>query len=86
MGDETNLETKIKEILGELAGAASMCWIDRPAGVFDSVQAQSFVQEAVNKIIAINNRKEIIAAKIIGLQEAMRPLLEEWSKLEKDEK
>jgi hypothetical protein len=27
------------------------------------------------------SRREILAAKIIGLQEAMRPLLEEWSKL-----
>ena len=28
-------ERTIKNVLGELAGYASLCWIERPIGVFD---------------------------------------------------
>lgn len=37
---------KMCNILGELAGAASMCWIPRPSGEFDSSQAIKFVDQA----------------------------------------
>ncbi len=88
MGDDTPLETEIKRILGELAGAASMCWEPKPSHhIFDSTQACSFVQHATNEVMfALKNldRKAILAAQILGHQEAMRPLLEEWSKLNKD--
>lgn len=41
---------EIKTVLGELAGASSLCWGPKPKGVFDSIQASIFVNEAYNKI------------------------------------
>lgn len=41
----------IEEILGQLAGAASTCWIPNTgAAEFDSVQASKFVDEALAQI------------------------------------
>lgn len=51
MGDDTEIEKRIKEILGELAGATSLCWTETPKGIFDSTQAISFVQQATNKVL-----------------------------------
>lgn len=40
-----------RELLGQLAGAASMCWIPRPGEqVFDSEQAGRFVEYAVHRL------------------------------------
>jgi hypothetical protein len=38
------------ELLGELAGAASMCWAPRPVGVFDSTAASAFVDDALERL------------------------------------
>lgn len=84
MGDDTELEKAIKEILGKLAGAASMCWSPRPSGVFESELAVSFMQQSTNEIMRLlknQDRKAVLAAQIVGHQEAMRPLLEEWSNI-----
>jgi len=54
MNDDTKLEKEIKTILDQLAGAASLCWT--PKGVFDSTQAISSVQQATNKIMALNTK------------------------------
>lgn len=40
----------IEEIVGQLAGAASMCWEPRPTGVFVSEEASAFVDAAVEAI------------------------------------
>lgn len=87
MGDDSLLEQKIKQILGELAGSASMCWKPRPSNqVFDSTQACSFVQKATNEVMVAITKKDRLAATLLGMTEAMRPLLEEWSELNKNEK
>lgn len=43
-------DQEVLRILGELAGAASMCWEPTPTGVFDSTLAQSFVMKAYAEI------------------------------------
>lgn len=40
----------LSRILHELAGAASLCWEPRPAGVFDSQLAIQFVEQALSEI------------------------------------
>jgi Ser/Thr protein kinase RdoA (MazF antagonist) len=51
-------ERDITQIVGECAGAVSVCWaeIDK-AGIFDSTQAAKHVQEALAEIIAAGYRK-----------------------------
>jgi len=47
-------ERTIKNVLGELAGYASLCWIERPIGVFDSTEASKAVDKAeaeINKLL-----------------------------------
>jgi hypothetical protein len=46
----TTNQPDIDKTLGELAGAASMCWTPKPTGVFDSEQATKFVDEAKAQI------------------------------------
>jgi len=41
---------KDEEILGELAGSASLCWQPRPTGVFDSTEATKFVTQALSAL------------------------------------
>lgn len=43
-------DKQLKEALGELAGACSLCWNPKPSGVFDSTQASKFVDEYFEKI------------------------------------
>jgi hypothetical protein len=40
----------VKEVLGQLAGAASMCWEPAPTGVFESEYASEFVELAHSRI------------------------------------
>jgi hypothetical protein len=42
------------EILGLLAGAASMCWQPRPTGEFDSSAASRFVDAALERLKEIS--------------------------------
>jgi len=42
--------TTVSELLGQLAGAASMCWDPRPTGVFDSVTASRYVDGALIRL------------------------------------
>lgn len=44
-----------EELLGQLAGAASVCWEPKPTGVFDSTQASSFVDQAHSRMIELMN-------------------------------
>jgi hypothetical protein len=39
-----------EQLLGQLAGAASLCWDPRPDGVFDADQAAAFVDAAVARL------------------------------------
>jgi len=39
-----------KEIIGELAGYASLCWQPRPTGVFDSTEASKAVDQALTAL------------------------------------
>lgn len=63
MGDDTELEKRIKEILGELAGSASLCWTETPKGVFNSTQAISFVQQATNGVMAVLRQSQALDEK-----------------------
>jgi len=70
-------DAKFRELVGIAIGEASMCWSEIPSGVFDSARAK----ELVDRICAYKNRKQELESQIIALQESMRPLLDEWSKL-----
>jgi len=48
-----------KEIIGELAGYASLCWQPRPTGVFDSTEASKAVDQALSAL-----RECVLAKKI----------------------
>ena len=43
------LRQKLPEILGVLAGAASLCWTPKPTGEFDSTLASYFVDRALKE-------------------------------------
>ncbi len=64
----------LKETLGQLAGAASLCWESRPTGVFDPATAQKFVDEAVEKLQAVHESQE---KKIKVMREALEKI--KWS-------
>ena len=49
----------IKEIVTRLAGSASLCWTETPAGVFDSTQALKFTDEALSEIEAEIEKRKI---------------------------
>lgn len=51
--DAERLRQKLPEILGVLAGAASLCWEPRPTGVFDSSLASMFVDRALKECDAV---------------------------------
>ena len=42
----------ISQIVGECAGAVSVCWDEVPTGIFDSTQASKHVEAAVAEILA----------------------------------
>ena len=68
---------KFRELVGIAIGEASMCWSEIPNGIFDSTRAKKLVDRICNHY----DRKKELEAMIIGHQESMRPLLEEWAKL-----
>jgi len=47
-------DREVARILGELAGAASLCWNPRPTGEFDSGAATKFVDQALRSLAATN--------------------------------
>ncbi|AVD99748.1 hypothetical protein SEA_FLAPPER_3 [Gordonia phage Flapper] len=56
---------KVETLLGELAGAASMCWEKiTAAGEFDSTKAKKIVEEAIEQLAEIH--PEIAAAEAIA--------------------
>jgi len=48
-----------KEIIGELAGYASLCWQPRPTGVFDSTEASKAVDQALQFLAQIEESKRL---------------------------
>lgn len=48
-----------REILGELAGAVSLCWEPRPTGVFDATTAKKWTDEALEKLVKAGLVKDI---------------------------
>ena len=68
-------EKTIKEILGQLAGAASLCW-DKPSlGVFDSVRAIQFVEEAYKEIEGILSKERAKVKELERQNKIMREAL-----------
>lgn len=62
MSDKT-----IASILGELAGAASLCWVPKPTGEFDSNRASGFVTDAENAIAAlIEDKTEELRMQVVA--------------------
>lgn len=51
----------VKNVLGELAGYASLCWSETPKGVFDSTQTSKAVDQAEREIkeLTRSHRKPI---------------------------
>jgi hypothetical protein len=50
-----DIESEIHRVIGECAGAVSMCWEPRPEGVFDSTQAVTYVEGAVARVLSVMN-------------------------------
>jgi hypothetical protein len=48
-----DFENEIRRVIGECAGAVSMCWDPRPIGVFDSTQAATYVEGAVARVLSV---------------------------------
>lgn len=44
---------EIDRVVGECAGAVSMCWEPRPEGVFDSTQATTYVRGAADRLNSV---------------------------------
>lgn len=57
------MRNELREILGELAGRASMCWSETPKGIFESSEANKAVDEAFVKIKENYIRKEELPDK-----------------------
>ena len=66
-----------RELVGQCIGEASMCWTESPKGAFKSDRAA----QLVDVICEWRDGKAEIESLIKGHMEAMRPLLETWSKL-----
>jgi hypothetical protein len=47
------LEKDAREVLGILAGHASMCWEPRPNGIFDSTEACKAVDAAFSRLSVV---------------------------------
>lgn len=69
-----------REVVGETIGEASMCWSETPTGVFDSERAVKLV----DRVMAHVDRKTELEVILMGFTEKMRPLLNEWSELNKE--
>jgi len=64
-----------------LAGYASLCWIERPIGVFDSTEASKAVDKAeaeINKLLLHRHTEAEVSAEDIAVT------IKEWSKIDKD--
>jgi hypothetical protein len=44
---------EIDRVVGECAGAVSLCWEPRPEGVFDSTQAVTYVRAAADRLNSV---------------------------------
>lgn len=67
---------QLREIIGQALGEASMCWSEVPQGVFDSRRAEKILEDVVSKL----ERRVFLESAINGHMEAMRPLLDEWTR------
>jgi len=47
------VEQEIDRVIGECAGAVSLCWEPRPEGVFDSTQAVTYVRAASDRLMSV---------------------------------
>jgi hypothetical protein len=47
------VRAEVARVVGECAGAVSMCWEPRPDGVFDSTQAATYVDGAVARLMSV---------------------------------
>lgn len=67
-GSEEQMADKtIGNILGELAGAASLCWTPKPTGEFDAPRAAGFVSEAELAIAAlIEDKTEELRMQLVA--------------------
>lgn len=66
----------IGSIIGECIGEASMLWSEIPSGTFESTKAAELSIRVTQEI----EKRFRLESLIMGHIEAMRPLLDEWSK------
>src|SRR3990167_2956778 len=64
MTSPTPNQKSVSQILGELAGAASLCWMPKPIGIFDSTTASKFVDDAVEEIELILEAERKVAESL----------------------
>lgn len=73
--DPMGQDRELKRILGELAGACSLCWTLAPESVFDSTKASEFVTEAYWKV------RDLVAAELADLRQVAQGLRDENERL-----
>jgi len=46
-------EEKLREVIGQAAGEASLCWEPKPTGIFDASYASGIVDRTVNEVLRV---------------------------------
>jgi len=65
----SNEPKTINEVLGQLAGYASLCWEPRPTGVFDSTEASKGVELARQELVRRIEGKKKFYCEIHGIKQ-----------------
>ena len=58
MTDHDALMKEVSRVVGEVAGAVSLCWEPRPDGEFDSTQAATYVDGAIARLSSVLSAEE----------------------------
>jgi len=66
------LRQEIDRVVGECAGAVSLCWEPRPDGVFDSTQAVTYVRGASARLMSVLEAEVASREPIIRADEQKR--------------
>lgn len=63
----TEKNERLKKIIGETVGHASMCWIPKPSGVFDSEEASKVVDNCVEELKNFNQELVPLDKRVLYL-------------------
>jgi len=75
--------SKFRDLVEKCIGEAAVCWSELPKGNFNLPKAQELADRIVDEYEKIG-RAERLESLIAGHMEAMRPLLDEWSKAKEE--